>query len=295
MPSVAQLRAPLGGLDARVLNRHAQAANPKSRSNTKVGATGPTSSSAAPRPTRAPAQARKTEAVAVSDPSPLDGTAVQQAALKGLLTLGLNAPDEPVVAHCRMHARLLIRSRRPEFVEFEEKLQAEARSNKLCFIEGADIRHDFGLRDRVRALLLCYSDEWLRPALAVVLHDNASGTTSAYLEMLLGVAVPTTRRHGGVSAASRTKELEESGRVTLCRIITLLALLDDAAVASIGGPSSPPPLRPSSPYRSTCKVLQQLQQICLAKQGDVTIRLRRLGACCPPAQPSCSVVPHHPA
>ena len=82
----------------------------------------------------------------------------------------------------------------------------------------------------------------------------------------------------GVPGAGKDRRSDEARRSALLRLVATIVLLD--TVASMDSPmhvSTPPLMMAASRHKSTSALLQQLQKICLAKQGDVCIRLRRLG------------------
>eukprot|EP00966_Prymnesium_polylepis_P092144 2133471-Prymnesium_polylepis.1 len=135
---------------------------------------------------------------------------------------------------------------------------------------------DFGLQDHLRGLLQSYAPQWLQPALAVTLHVPPAADS---LATLLAVLLPGATSGRGASAP-RERRTDEARRAALFRLVSLIVLLDDVATADAPPPTpcAPPLLRIDAPHSSTLQMLQQLQKACLAKQGDVCIRLRRLGA-----------------
>ena len=90
-------------------------------------------------------------------------------ALSGLVNAALVPPNEEVLVLAHAHRRLLWLARQPEVSKFSERVHAELDSGRLSLNDDANMLLDFGLQDRIGALLsACYEKLWLIPALAAV-------------------------------------------------------------------------------------------------------------------------------
>ena len=110
----------------------------------------------------------------------------------------------------------------------------------------------------------------------------ANQTLGALLDALLGAGRGALAR----GVAGKDRRADEARRSALFRLVATVVLLDTvASTDAVMHASTPPLMAPESRHQSTMALLQQLQKTCLAKQGDVCIRLRRLGQPLGYAQP----------
>ena len=160
--------------------------------------------------------------------------------------------------------------------KFSERVHAELDSGRLSLNDDANMLLDFGLQDRIGALLsACYEKLWLIPALAAVSRRPPSTDPEELLAQFCaggtdgqGIFGSASTLRGAAAAAARRGCVE--------RIVRLIALLDVGA-SRVLLPTHPAPLCADSPCRSTERLLQQLWRLVGAKEGDVVIHLRRLG------------------
>ena len=167
-------------------------------------------------------------------------------------------------------------ARQPEVSKFSERVNAELDSGRLSLNDDANMLLDFGLQDRIGALLsACYEKLWLIPALAAVSRRPPSTDPEELLAQFCaggtdgqGIFGSASTLRGAAAAAARRGCVE--------RIVRLIALLDVGA-SRVLLPTHPALLCADSPCRSTERLLQQLWRLVGAKEGDVVIHLRRLG------------------
>ena len=145
----------------------------------------------------------------------------------------------------------------------------------LCLHPDRDVLHDFGLQDELRGLIGCFDSTWLRPALATVLRRPPSAGLASLTAAIIGGGGGGSG--GGGGGPKRTLKVEEAGRVCLEHMVTLIALLDSAALQALLPSPAPPLLSPRCAHTSTVSVVRALSKY-VAKEGDLAIHLRRLGA-----------------
>ena len=197
-------------------------------------------------------------------------------ALSGLVNAALLPPAEEVLVLAHAHRRLLWLARQPEVSKFSERVHAELDSGRLSLNDDANMLLDFGLQDRIGALLsACYEKLWLIPALAAVSRRPPSTDPE---EMLAQFCAGGTDGQGIFGSASTLRGAAAAAARRGCveRIVRLIALLDVGA-SRVLLPTHPALLCADSPCRSTERLLQQLWRLVGAKEGDVVIHLRRLG------------------
>ena len=146
----------------------------------------------------------------------------------------------------------------------------------LCLHPDRDVLHDFGLQDELRGLIGCFDSTWLRPALAAVLRRPPSAGLASLTAAIIGGG-GVSGGGGGGGGPKRTLKVDEAGRVCLEHMVTLIALLDSAALQALLPSPAPPLLSPRCAHTSTVSVVRSLSKY-VAKEGDLAIHLRRLGA-----------------
>ena len=196
--------------------------------------------------------------------------AVEWDAIAGLVSAALLSPEDEASALSRAHGRMLCLARQDDFDAFRQRLHREVSQGLLCLHPDRDVLHDFGLQDELRGLLGCFDSAWLRPALAAVLRRPPSAGLPSLTAAIIGVG-------GGGGGPKRTLKADEARRACLERIITLIALLDAAALQALLPSPAPPLLSPRCAHTSTVSVVRFFSKF-VAKEGDLAVHLRRLGA-----------------
>ena len=209
---------------------------------------------------------------ATTPPTPPDD-AVEWAAIAGLVSAALLSPEDEASALSRAHGRMLCLARQDDFDGFRQRLRKEVSQGLLCLHPDRNVLHDFGLQDELRGLLGCFDSAWLRPALAAVLRRPPS----AGLPSLTAAIIGGGGGGGSSGGPKRTLKADEARRACLERMITLIALLDSAALQALLPSPAPPLLSPRCAHTSTVSVVRFFSKF-VAKEGDLAIHLRRLGA-----------------
>ena len=106
---------------------------------------------------------------------------------------------------------------------------SEVSQGLLCLHLDRDVLHDFGLQGELRGLLDCFDSAWLRPALAAVLRRPPSAGLPSPTAAVIGGG----SGGGGGSGLKRTLKADEARRACLERMITLIVLLDSAALQAM--------------------------------------------------------------
>ena len=159
-------------------------------------------------------------------------------------------------------------SRGERFASFVERLATEIDAGNICFQDGKDIVLDFGLQDHLRDLLDCFAPAWLLPAMATILGKPVTADPAQLYAGFVG-------RFQGVDDSDRRDRMS---RIVMRRLFALLVLLDEAAACALLPAHAPAPFAPGAAYTSTDKLMHHLQRLLLAKEGNVCIHLRKLGA-----------------
>ena len=226
--------------------------------------------SSKPPPKTAPKRAASPPATTTPD------DAVEWAAIAGLVSAALLSPEGEVSAVSRAHGRMLRLARQDDFDSFRQRLHREVSQGLLCLHPDRDVLHDFGLQDELRGLIGCFDSTWLRPALATVLRRPPSAGLPSLTAAIIGGGGGGGSGGGG-GGPKRTLKVDEAGRVCLEHMVTLIALLDSAALQALLPSPAPPLLSPRCAHTSTVSVVRSLSKF-VAKEGDLAIHLRRLGA-----------------
>ena len=241
---------------------------------------------AAAKPAKSPAAARGAQTPNKSKPAVPTPT-IERAALAGLLDAAIHQPENNNHHASVDHSRMLKLSRQPRLTAFAEKLNEAIESGALALASsdrGNDLLRDLGLQAKMRDTLDGISPCWLLPAMAVVLGRPCT-TSSTELRQ------PFAGKFKGADDKSVHAGLRKS---VLKRVVTLISLLDEAAMTAILPPSRPALFVQGGPHTTTEALLHQIQRNFLAKQGDVVITLRKLGAPLAYKQPAALTAPLPP-
>ena len=155
-------------------------------------------------------------------------------------------------------------ARQDDFDSFRQRLHREVSQGLLCLHPDRDVLHDFGLQDELRGLIGCFDSAWLRPALAAVLRRPPG----AGLPSLTAAIIGGGGEGGGGGGPKRTLKVDEAGRMCLEQMVTLIALLDSAALQALLPSPAPPLLSPRCAHTSTVSVVRFLSKF-VAKEGDL--------------------------
>ena len=221
-----------------------------------------------------PKRRRSTPSKVVS-PATLD-----RAALAGVFSAAILSPnhDDDLPSLWLAHARFLRLSREPRLSAFAARAHEAIETGVLALSSSNDLVLDVGLQALMRETLETIHPIWRLPAMATIISKPPSSDLISHFAGKFPRADDAARR-----AALR--------KLVLQRLISLLALLDEAATSALLPPSAPALFLPTATHTSSEKLLHHVQRTFLAKQGDVVITLRKLGAPLAYTQPCALTAP----